>query len=257
MELLDVLRSTSSSAPILFAHAGIRPWDTRYGRFPNRSQIPIEARSSVDRDVILAINGPLDIQYLLGWASDFRKVAQVEALRFMSKTNTKSASRSISALEVGRSRRRLVLGDYSRETTEELVDLVCGAHVGFDEDYEIAFRPHPLAVVRDRDLMATATAALHSSLHEQLAECNVVVAPDTTSAVLSALLAGKPVCLVSAPQSLNFMQQLPGTTLLRNEAELGQFLDSPTSTQGEDLLAQLNLDQSLPRWLDLPAANTP
>lgn len=176
------------------------------------------------------------------------RVAVVEALRFGPNPPSEGSSAEFSA--VGH---MVVLGDYDRSESEIVVRAAERVRGFFPEPPVATFRPHPLHVARDRDLVKRVTSINQDIRSDQICQ-PLVVASSRTSAFYSFLSSRIPVVIALGDQTLNFcpVSNFPGLSFVSaSSAEASPSraaISWPEGASG-DLHGILALDDGLPRWL--------
>lgn len=250
-DLHDALGRKTAGNFILFAHGGVRPWDLKYARFPNNSEVPHAALASVDRGVLLAINGEIDRLSLEEMGDDLGHVVDVEALRFLGLANLRVREKVIEDQTITSPLHLLVLGDYMLSPTLELCKLVKEVLPTLGVGTSLTFRPHPLTVARDKDALGKSARSSSGTLAEDLSSADVVISTASSSSGLGAVLAGKSVVVVVSASDLNYSPRVPGVRFVRDGRQLADALLNGRAQPPTDDDTGLHLDPGLTRWLRL------
>lgn len=250
-DFLEFFSSKVAEDSILFAHAGVRPWDLRYSRLTTTLGSPSSSLSAMDRKALIAINGSLDRKYLVAYPESSSLVTEVEALRFMPEGN--SASSPHAGFGGSGPRRLLVLGDYERRATESACTLIQQVLDSGQRRFKVLFRPHPLAGTRDNHLLRDAELSSAGRIQDDVERSDLVVSPASTSSVLAVAITGKPIGALTGCEDLNFAPDFPGVFYIRDRSDLERFLSGVDLEVGYGVQDQLNLEPTLPKWCSLLA----
>lgn len=250
-DFLEFFGSKVAEDSILFAHAGVRPWDLRYGRLTTTHGGPASSLSAMDRKALIAIGGSVDRRYLVTYPESSSLVTEVEALRFMPEEY--SASSPHAGFGGADPRRLLVLGDYERRATESTCALIQEVLDSGQGRFKVVFRPHPLTGTRDNHLLIDAEISSASRIQDDVERSDLVVSPASTSSVLAVAITGKPIGAIIDCEDLNFAPDFPGVFYIRDRSDLERFLNGVDLGVGYGVHDQLNLEPTLPRWCSLLA----
>jgi len=230
-----------------FAHVPIRYWDLRY--FALTHEIATTSAKDLHRGFDrLLVGGEGDLQLLRPFADLSCQVSVVEALRFRS-----VPAEDVLYPESVSIGRIVVLGDYDRGESE-LVVRVAEKILNLLPTISAAiFRPHPLHLKRDTDLVEL-VSRYASQINPTQKNQALVVASSRTSAFYPYLNSMAPVVIALGARTLNFcpVENFPGLTFVSDASSevgldsLGIIQSDGPSRRLHDILA---LDEGLPRWL--------
>lgn len=195
----------------------------------------------------LAVNGPLARGSFreAGYAEEF--LVDVEAVRYEDLAGARAA-RAARGARTG-ALRVLVVGDMGVESTDNLLGTVAAAAPELDA-CEFAWKPHPgydPGLARYDGLRA---AVVREPLASILADHDLVISANSTSAGLDALVVGLPVvAMLDRGVNLSPLRGQPGVTFVSTAAELV----NAVRTAGHSAAARVApdafyLDARLPRW---------
>ena len=169
-----------------FVHSLVREWDFRY-LVPNygpvgtrRVKPPIPDKCLVGSRTearILSSNGYLG-----------KDVVEVEALRFLG-----TESEVEVPLVTNDPARALVLGEYDLQTHNNVLSLVMKSDL---QDVQVVLRPHPSRSVTRETLPEFIELSSGTSLIQDLARCDLVIATTTSTAIQAVVTYRKPMILL-------------------------------------------------------------
>jgi surface carbohydrate biosynthesis protein (TIGR04326 family) len=171
-------------------------------------------------------------------------ILEVEALRFLSEEEVASPS------ERGERLRILALGEYDVETDRLLLQFVSRSLA--DLDAEVAYRPHPSRPIDMGALPTGVSVSEHFSLAQALCASDVVVAMNTSTAVLAAQAADRPIVMVrdgrvleGTPVRASSVAALLSPDGQLDVATLGLAMRSRAVSEPD---LRQHVDPTLPRW---------
>ena len=186
-------------APIIgVAHTLIRYWDLRY--FDNLSDF-----SNLPKCDFIAINGPFSKNTLIDGGYNLKKILEVEALRFI----TKSKKRIKSTAKDKRIKKIIFFGDIDINSTKSMLYSLkfFTEHLSknkIDKKFEIVFKPHPINQINLAKLHIKNLTIVNQPISEIIKNFDIAVSVDTTSAALEAYLAGLNVIVFKYAKRPNF-----------------------------------------------------
>jgi surface carbohydrate biosynthesis protein (TIGR04326 family) len=243
--MLHARRSHGESQTIGFVHSFVREWDLRfalpsYGPLgPNSVSAPAPSRCLV--------GSQREAEILLEDGVVAESILEVEALRFLSEEEVGTPNEKRKRVRI------LALGEYDIETDRQLLQFVSRSLA--DLDVEVAYRPHPSRPVDAEALPAGVSLSVDSSLAQALCASDVVVAMNTSTAVLAAQAADRPIVMVrdgrvleGTPVRASSVAALLSPDGQLDAATLGRAVRS-RSVSEPDL--RQHLEPTLPRWRSL------
>ena len=235
-----------------FAHSTILFWDMRI--FQNHRDLAstenVDARSWPD---LLAITGSRMRNMLLDGGYSSECLVDVEAIRFLSHPPR------VDSLKPDETR-ILLLGDYSWDSTERMLDVVRPVLAEAQSTRRVMLRLHPACHPRWQHLPKWFELDTKNSAAAALAESDVVICGPLTSAAVDSSARNLPTLLVADPHVLpGSPAEQMGAIYVYSSSDLARALDSlpsssdhaPTTPDAEETPRRTSLDgwQSL---LNLP-----
>lgn len=232
-------------------HTVIRPWDLRYA-------IGVRLRAGaamVALPAVTLVNGPAARQAMGDEAEYGCELIEVEALRFLREPASQpehATSRGGELLGThDRSRRLLVLGEHDDAYSQQLIAVAqrfqdLTAQQGYS--WSIVWRPHPAGSTVEVPQSWVVEAS--GPLHAVLTTGTLVLAGETSTALLWPVSAGLPVAVVPPPDTFGSLTEEVSATVVgvASGCELVDIL-STCFPQASDILERLfHRDPELPRW---------
>jgi surface carbohydrate biosynthesis protein (TIGR04326 family) len=243
--MLHAKRTHGGSQTIGFVHSFVREWDLRFALplFAPRGPNPV----SPPAPSLCLVGSEREVAILLEDGVVAESILEVEALRFLSEEEVRPLSERRERVRI------LALGEYDVETDRILLQFVSRSLA--DLDAEVAYRPHPSRSIDMGSLSTGVSLSAHPSLAQALSDCDVVVAMNTSTAVLAARSADRPIVMVRdgrilegtpLPASCVSALMSPGGHLDPGALDLA----ARSRAVSEPNLRQYR-DPSLPRWRSL------
>jgi len=188
------------------AHVPVRTWDFRYAL--GSSTVSKANMQSLPRPSQVAVIDPASEDVMIANGLEPSEIVKVEALRFLSRASTATTA-SYKRAEV----RVLVFGEYDAlmcaiqlQLLEELASMV-------SDNYTFTFRPHPVSGIRQWNLPLGVSLSRALSVGKDLAECDVVICSNVSSASLDASLIGIPILMLRDGRVFNGSPLIAGLSV--------------------------------------------
>jgi surface carbohydrate biosynthesis protein (TIGR04326 family) len=232
------------------AHSTVRFWDLRYHADPRRYQGAYRERLPAPDCV--ALNGRAAREEYLATCCPREPLADCEALRYLHLVP--GSPRDLREPGRGGGLRLLVLGDYTPERTEALLELTHDLLTGADPPLEILVKPHPGCPLDPRRHAHAALSIVSDPVASLVASAHVVLASNTTSAALEAYVSGARLLVLDDLSGVNYspLRRVRGVTFVRDAGDVRSALAALGTGEGEperpSAAAFLNIDPALPGW---------
>jgi len=207
----------------------------------------------------LAVNGEVAWNEFIAAGYPSERLVPVEALRYLGLAtiarNRTSASRPDAAPSL---LRILVLGDMIPSSVRHLLELTAAALKGLQRTCRLSFKAHPGYRVTMADYPELALHETLEPLAGILADYDVVVAANSTSASVDAYVAGLPVIIALDGDALNLspLRGQPSVRFVSSSIELMAALlelGTAPAMRPDERGQFFFLDPELPRWRQLLA----
>lgn len=230
-------------------HSTLRFWDLRYFRDPRVYGDP--SPSAMPTPDVVAVNGPMAHSALRDSGFPADKLVEVEALRF-SHLHEVAAESSTSTHASTGPLRILICGDNIPNSNERLLAAVGEAAGLVPADTYWMFKPHKAKPCDPSVLAGVVIPVVERPIADLLAECDLVVTGNVTSAAADAYCRGIRVAVLRDGTTLNGspVRGLSHVGYFSDGAELAGVVVDPAAVTppGEGLFT---LDPALPRWRSL------
>lgn len=248
MAFIHAWRTGGHGRLIGFAHSTIPFWSTRIFKDSRDlwSKYPPGGMPCPDQ---VAVNGPGAREALTigGYPND--RLVDVEAVRYLEEPALADNTHSTAGV-------LLVLGEYNRDTTERVIDVVKQALDVSDFRGDIVFRSHPAMTPPWGHLPSGFRMDSNSSSHDALRDANIVVCGALSSVAIEALRLGKLTYIVadgrtfaSSPAEDFKPSWVFGSESLETQLRDWQSTERGLNSPGLSNYFWLGLD--LPRWRKL------
>jgi surface carbohydrate biosynthesis protein (TIGR04326 family) len=240
------------------AHSTVRYWDLRYHCDPRRYRA--QYRFFLPGPDTVVLNGPAAREQYLSSAQEREQLADCEALRYLHLTP--GVARPIAQSGERPTLRVLVLGDFQREATDELVRLADEARrAATAVTIEICVKPHPICPLGPRDYPGMGVAIVNDIVAELVPDVHAVLASNTTSSAVEAYVSGGRVFVYDA-SGVNYspLRDIEGASFVHEASELAAALDALGTGRWQSRSSAqqfFSIDPALPRWrryFDIPPA---
>ena len=228
-------------------HSAISFWDLRFYVDPR------SYRRSGTNDLpmpdLVALNGPAVVAAYKDGGYPPDQIVEVEALRYLYLSDLQDSERHAKKRVRG-PLHVLVLGDYRRPLTSQLMQWLSAAASELPADTRYLTRAHPACPI---DLAAYPTLKLqpaNSSLSELLGDCDVAYTSNVSSAAVDAYSAGVPVVSILDGDEFNMspLRGQAGVTYVTNPSALARALREAPGTRQALPQPYFCVDRQLPRW---------
>ena len=232
------------------AHVPVRTWDFRYAL--GFSTVSPGNRRTLPKPSLVTVTDPQSAATMIANGLDPSVIVKVEALRFLSRTSI-TAHTSSNGSGVLISQRVLVFGEYD--------DLVCAKQLRILEELVplvgnkcvFIFRPHPAKSFLQERLPTGVSLSEAHAPGEALAECDVVLCSNVSSASLDANLRGLPILMFRDGTVMNGSPLDPESSVVyvNDAAEVSAALENielggQSRPSGQSY--PMYLDTKLPKW---------
>jgi surface carbohydrate biosynthesis protein (TIGR04326 family) len=231
------------------AHSTVRFWDLRYHCDPRRYES--EYRSRLPAPDCVALNGRMAREEYLKTCSEREPVADCEALRYLHLAPANA--RDLSEVAQGGALRILVLGDYTQDRTDALVQVAEGARNQTSVPVELRVKPHPGCPVDPLRYPQSALRIVNDAVAGLVSSAHLVLASNTTSAALEAYLCGGRVLVLDDRRGVNYspLRRIQGVSFIADADDLRREIESLQPGAGADRRQTdgfFNIDPALPNW---------
>ena len=264
--LLRAWRKHGHGRIIGVQHATAPFWHLYY--FDDPRSLSPDSKCALPLPDCLAVNGAVAWMAFIqaGYPED--RLVQVEALRYLTLS---SLAMKPARHEFGHAARIpaverptvkvLVLGDLIPASVHHLLGVLESAMKLLPRKYQVTFKPHPGYAVDIAQYPALAAAETVQPLAQILAQYDVAVAANSTSAAVDAYLAGLPVIIGLDGDELNLspLRGQAGARFVSSAEEMAavlQAIDVEEAIPDGERMEFFFLDSGMPRWRRLLAQGT-
>lgn len=249
--LLHAWRRAGHGEIIGVQHATAPFWHLYY--LDDRRSFDRQSGTSLPLPDLLAVNGADALRTLTAAAYPAARLAPVEALRYLQLAQVREAFRRKRRSHDGHTR-ILILGDIAAQSMQHLLQMLQGACRLLPRSYCFTYKPHPGYAASLADYPDLAARETQDALASILAQHDVAVAANSTSAAVDAFVAGLPVIIALDGDALNLspLRGRGGARFVGTAEELAEALQ--VTFGGPNLEEQGDfffLDERLPRWRHL------
>jgi surface carbohydrate biosynthesis protein (TIGR04326 family) len=231
------------------AHSTVRFWDLRYHCDPRRYQGAwCEGLPGPD---CVALNGRAAREAYLATCAPRETILDCEALRYLHLVP--GIPRDLRELGRGTALTILVLGDYTRERTQALLQVAQGVRAKAGARIDIRVKPHPGCPLDAAAASAAGLTVADDPVAALVSSAHLVLASNTTSAALEAYVCGGRLLVLDDCSGVNYspLRGVPGVAFVRDvQAVCGVIgsLDPDAREPARQVDAFFNIDADLPRW---------
>lgn len=249
MALIYAWKSAGHGKLIGVPHATVRYWDLRYF-YDFRSYVR-KGKNDLPIPDLVAVNGPVAMNYYLQGGYPEYLLREVEALRFLHLLNR--FPENVAQRTQRKSLKVLVCGDFLTETTYKLLSWLLVVSQTLPPETTYIFKPHPAYPINLSDFALLKLKVTNDPLAELLADCDVVFT-GISSVAVDAYCFGIPVVQMRDGNNSNMspLRDLKGVVYVTNPMELAEALRN--AKQCERVIPEETyfcLDKELPRWQKL------
>lgn len=247
MALIHAWRAAGHGLLIGVPHSTVRYWDLRY--FHDRRHYQSAGTHDLPLPDLVAVNGPAARAMLEASGFPRGNIVDVEALRYLHLAETRQPREQQRADFL----RVLVLGDYTKTSTQQQMSWLSAAAQVLPADTRYTVKPHPACAVRTEDYPEIQFRIVDQPLDQLLSDCDVAFTSNMTSAAVDAFIFGVPVISVLDGDALN-ISPLRGTEAVEyvtSPEELVKALNNVRGTQSGVRSEFFFLERALPRWRKL------
>ncbi|MFG1691083.1 TIGR04326 family surface carbohydrate biosynthesis protein [Gemmatimonadota bacterium] len=172
-------------------HSTVRYWDLRHHNHP--SVYSSSEAWSIPLPSFVGLNGPPAYRSYLDSGFPEPRVIKLDALRFLYLSEIQSPTNPLQSRSINATNRVLVFCDYSRSTTDRLLDLIQRAVDLVEVDVRFYIKAHPDTPVNVHSYPELKMVVIDAIEAESLASYDLAVCSNMTSANLDAHFSGLPV----------------------------------------------------------------
>ena len=243
-------RMTHGGPNVGVAHVPVRTWDFRYalgssaGRAENGRTLPKPSH--------FAVIDPKSETVMIANGLEPSEIVKIEALRFLSHSST-TAGVPGNRTDRFASKRVLVFGEYDALTCARQIQLL-EEIIALDRDsIAFTFRPHPASGILQRSLPKRVLRSEALTAGEDLAECDVVLCSNVSSASLDASLRGIPILMLRDGRGFNGSSLIPGQSVTNVDDAADvigalQEIESGAGPRSVNQIYPMFLDSGLTKW---------
>ncbi len=236
---------------VAVAHSTVRFWDLRYFTDPRTFEAGL--RYPVPIPDVTALNGQAAIDAFDKAGQPMDRTVESEALRYM---HLRDASRDMATGGERRKETRvLVLGDYTRESTNNMLRLLDSSVNFLPDTFKYTVKPHPSFMVNAEEFPKLNLKIVTEPLAKIMGNFDIAYASNKTAAAVDAYIAGLPVVIMLDGAELNYspLRGHKGVGFVSTPKELSDVLqaqhhDPPKSMFNKEAREFFFLDPEMPRW---------
>ena len=249
-------RGTGSNIGV--AHVPVRTWDLRYAI--GSSGVSAESGGTLPKPSRVAVIDPKSEATMMANGLGASAIVKVEAMRFLSRIPM-AAVVSDSRTHTFTGQRVLIFGEYNALMIAKQLQILEELAPFAGDKYTFTFRPHPGKPFLKKSLPSGVSLSEAHPTREALAECDVTLCSNVSSASLDAIFEGIPTLILRDGRVLNGspLKAGPSVMYVNDAAEvvaaLGKLNFGPGARSTEQQYA-FYLDRDLTKWrnlLDPPA----
>ncbi len=235
-------------------HTSVLFWDTCYYFDPRSYQR--KGSNDLPAPYRVALNGPSSMNRCRDGGYPVDQMVEVEALRYLYLNNL-SSGRPKGNVNLKKTLRVLVLGEYFPDVNRHQMDLLLAAAGFLPANTRYTVKPHPACAIKTIDYPSLQLHMTNAPLAELLVDCDVAFTGNTTSAAVDAYSVGVPVVSVLDGNAFNMspLRGLAGVVYVTNPIELADALRTARSRERVVAKPFFCLDRGLPRWRKLLSLN--
>ena len=244
LALLHSRMSRGGGPSIGVAHVPVRNWDFRYAL--GSSSISAENGRALPKPSRVAVIDPKRKDFMIANGLEPSSIVKVEALRFLSRASTNTVASHMQDYEFS-NLRVLVLGEYDALMCAKQLQLLEEIAPLTIDSFSFTFRPHPASGILQWSLPEMVTLSEALTAGEDLAECDVVLCGNVSSASLDANLRGIPILMLRDGRGFNGSSLIAGPSVT--------YVDDATDVIGalgaiDFGVGPRSLEQIYPMYLD-------
>jgi surface carbohydrate biosynthesis protein (TIGR04326 family) len=245
--LLQHWRRISGMPIVGFPHTLFSPWDFRYFT-PSLEKFPEYSRTLPD---FFACSNKINQENLEKLLIPRNRIKQVEALRYFQLLRTIEPTQPKSNLSI--ERRILLIGDFSTESTRNLLKVVNCAHQSVPSNFQITFKPHPNALLSEEEVQSYDVEYSTEELTTLVDGSEIVICTMLTSAAVNVVFRNRKLIVFTSENQINsspvffFKQVCVANSLEELQRDLLDQIN-PIQVLPTDFF---NLDLELSGWSEL------
>jgi len=234
-------------------HSTLSYWDLRFYfdiRTYNRT-----VKFSKPLPNYVAVNGENTRGKYLSWGYPKSDLIKVEALRYLNvienkyKIDIREMSKIYNNINV------LVLGDYMKSNTDNLMKLLQEANCLIKENVKYIVKSHPMCPIDENNYPDLDIKITNKLIHTLLDECDIAIASMSTSASIDVYITGKPIVIFFDERTLKLspLTEDDGVDFVSSGDDFAKIIRGGAKAtakkrQGENYFY---LDENLTRWREL------
>jgi len=250
LALLQTRMTRGGGPSIGVAHVPVQTWDFRYAL--GSSSDSAENGQTLPTPSRVAVVDPKSKDIMIANGLEPLAIVKVEALRFLSRDSTNTVASHMQADEFS-NLRVLVFGEYDALMCARQLQLLEEIAPLARDSYSFTFRPHPASGILQWSLPEEVSLSEALTAGEDLAECDVVLCSNVSSASLDASLRGIPILMLRDGRGFSGSSLIagPSVTYVDDVADvigaLGE-IEFGVGPRSVDQIYSMYLDDGLARW---------
>ena len=250
LALIHAWQSLSESSTIGIAHAPIRDWDLRYAL--GSSTINARNVQSLPRPSSVAVIDPTSETIMIANGLEPSAIVKVEAMRYLSPTATTSFATNKRTGTFAK-QRILILGEYESMMCAKQLQLLEELAPLTKHSWEFMFRPHPSNPILQGSLPVGVSLSKRLRVGDDLAECDVALCSNLSSASLDASLMGIPILMFRDGRGFNGspLNDGPSVKYVNDVTDMAEALEGfwiDGEPRSRTQIYPFYLDHDLQRW---------
>lgn len=227
-------------------HTPIKFWDLRFYfdkrcyRNKNKRGLPLPS--------YVGVNGKIAMKAYVDSGYPKKNLIELEALRYLYLNQIRPISKVTNSID----NRILVLGDYSKDSTIHLMQLLQKASKHMNKTFELVVKPHPSCEILAEDYPDLNILITHKPVSLLINDFSVVYASSNTSASVEAYYSGKIILLALDASSLNLspLRESDSALFIGSATQLAKILDNLSKLINKKIEIEkyLYLDPNISRW---------
>jgi surface carbohydrate biosynthesis protein (TIGR04326 family) len=249
MALIYAWKAAGHGKLIGTPHTNVRFWDLRY--FYDSRTYTDNGKNRLPVPDFVAVNGPVAKNAYIDGGYPEPKIAEVEALRFLSLINRPDINTKIKP--PGTPLKVLVCGDFLKSTNQKIFSWLSTASSSLPPDTYYLFKPHPACSVNLSDYPSLKFETVNAPLSELHADFDVIFTSNITSVAVDAYCSGFPVVQILDGSDFNLspLKGLKGVVYVTDPKDLADALLDTRQRESLEFEKYFYLDSDLPRWQKL------
>ncbi len=177
----------------------------------------------------LAVNGKMAWRQFIEAGYPPLKMREVEAMRFeylAKQTENSPTKNDVLTLSSDSVKRILLLGDFTLSRTIKMLDCIRGLNRFSGHKIHLTIKPHPVSCIGQSEYPHIHFEVTNEPIQSLVGQFDMVLASNTTSAALDALLSGLPVAVYIDGADFNHspLKNISNTSFITTSQQLNSFL---------------------------------